>query len=178
MKLAAGLFTLAFACSAIAEPIPLAARALSDYQNIFTGISDQVAAVSSSVSAYTSGSSNADAVQTAANKLAGTINDGASAIPGFDPLQNADALALVRPIQDLKADVKGLVDSVVGAKGNFDGDGRSGDVLTALKDEKSASEALRDAITPKVPQALQGIAKGLADGIVNEINRGVEAYSG
>jgi hypothetical protein len=158
MKLATGLLTLALTYSAFAEPIPTKKRALADYTDIFSGISDQVAAVSDSVSAYVKGSSDADAVQSASNQLATTINNGASAIPGFDPLANADALALVSPIQDLTSDVSDLVDAVVGAKSNFAGDGRSVDVLASLQDQQTAAEALRDAITPKVPDALQGIA--------------------
>jgi hypothetical protein len=178
MKLATGLLTLALTYSAFAEPIPAKKRALAHYTDIFSGISDQVAAVSDSVSAYVGGSSDADAVQTASSQLATTINNGASVIPGFDPLANADALALVSPIQDLTSDVSDLVDAVVGAKSNFDGDGRSGDVLSSLQDQQAAAEALRDAITPKVPDALQGIAGDLANGIVSEIQRGVSAYSG
>jgi hypothetical protein len=177
MKFATGLLTLTLAYSAFADPIDIKKRALADYQNIFTGISDQVATVGDMVASYVSGVANADAVQTVSNELASTINDGATAIPGFDPLANADALALVSPIQDLTSDVSGLVDAVIGAKSNFDGDGRSADVLASLQDQKAASEALRDAITPKVPEALQDIAAGLADGIVSEIQRGVDAYS-
>ncbi|KAL2841174.1 hydrophobic surface binding protein A-domain-containing protein [Aspergillus pseudoustus] len=178
MKLATGLLTLALTYSAFAEPIPHKKRALADYTGVFDGISAQVAAVADSVSAYVGGTSDADAVQTASNQLSTTINDGASAIPGFDPLENADALALVSPIQDLTSDVSDLVDAVIGAKTNFDADGRSADVLSSLQDQQTASEALRDAITPKVPDALQSTAEELANGIVSQIQRGIEAYSG
>ncbi|KAL3462819.1 hydrophobic surface binding protein A-domain-containing protein [Aspergillus heterothallicus] len=179
MKLATGLLTLALTYSAFAEPIPYnnKKRALADYTAVFDGISTQVAAVADSVSAYVAGSSPADAVQTASDQLVTTITDGAAAIPGFDALANADALALVTPIQDLTADVSSLVDAVVGAKSNFDADGRSADVLSSLQDQQGAAEALRDAITPKVPDALQDTAAELANGIVSEIQRGVDAYS-
>ncbi|KAL4862413.1 ankyrin repeat-containing domain protein [Aspergillus spectabilis] len=110
MKFATGLLTLTLAYSAFANPVDIKKRALADYQNIFTGISDQVATVGETVASYVSGSANADAVQTASNELTSTINDGATAIPGFDPLSNADALALVSPSQDLTSDVSGLVD--------------------------------------------------------------------
>ncbi|KAL2822472.1 hydrophobic surface binding protein A-domain-containing protein [Aspergillus granulosus] len=177
MKLATGLLTLVLTYSAFAEPIPNNKRALADYTDIFSGISDQVAAVADSVSAYVGGSSDPDALQAASDELVTTINDGATAIPGFDPLENTDALALVAPIQDLTSDVSSLVDAVISAKSNFDTDGRSADVLASLQAQQAASEALRDAITPKVPEALQDTAAELANGIVSEIQRGIDAYS-
>ncbi|KAL2867359.1 cell wall mannoprotein 1 family protein [Aspergillus lucknowensis] len=177
MKFATGLLTLTLAYSAFAEPIPAKKRALADYQGVFDDISAQVATVSDTVASYVGGSADGDAVQAASDKLVTVINDGATAIPDFDPLENADALALVSPIQDLTGDVSDLVDAVIDAKPNFQDDGRAADVLSSLQDQKAASVSLRDAITPKVPDALQDIASDLADGIVSEIQRGIDAYA-
>lgn len=177
MKLASSLLTLTLAFSAFAEPIPNQKRALADYTGVFDKISTQVGAVSDSVASYVGGSTPGTDVQDAANTLVDVINDGATSVSGFDPLSNSDALALVSPIQTLTGDVGDLVDSVIDAKPNFDSDELSADVLSSLQAQKTAAEALRDAVTPKVPEALQDTAAELAEGIVTEINRGITAYS-
>ncbi|KAL2814134.1 hydrophobic surface binding protein A-domain-containing protein [Aspergillus granulosus] len=173
MKLA-GLISIALATSTFAKPIK---RALADYENVFNDISAQVAVVGGVVADYVGGSATADDVQDASDLLVTTINDGAAAIPGFAALTNLEALSLVGPIQDLTADVADLVDDVIAAEPNFIADGREADVLASLNAQKAGAEAVRDAITPKVPAALQDIAAELAQGIVTEIERGIAAYS-
>ncbi|KAL4733850.1 hydrophobic surface binding protein A-domain-containing protein [Aspergillus similis] len=177
MKFTTGFFTLTLAYSAFAEPIPKAKRALSDYTGVFDAISAQVATVSSTVASYVAGSTAGSAVQDASTELVTIINDGATSVAGFDSLSSLEALQLVSPIQDLTADISDLIDAVIAAEPNFVADGLDGDVLTSLQDQKTAAEGLRDAITPKVPDALQDIASELAEGIVAEIDRGIAAYS-
>ncbi|KAL3485719.1 hydrophobic surface binding protein A-domain-containing protein [Aspergillus germanicus] len=170
----AGILSIALASTALAEPIK---RALADYQNVFNAISAQVAVVDNVVASYVGGTATADAVQDASDDLETTINNGAAAIPGFAALGNLDALSLVGPIQDLTADVADLIDDLIAAEGDFVADGREGDVLASLNAQKTGTEAVRDAITPKVPAALQDIAETLSQGIVDEIERGIAAYS-
>ncbi|KAL3455534.1 hydrophobic surface binding protein A-domain-containing protein [Aspergillus heterothallicus] len=169
-----GLLTIALASTAIAGPVK---RALADYQNVFNAISAQVAVVDGVVANYVGGSATADAVQDASDDLVTIINDGATSISGFASLTNLEALSLVSPIQTLTGDVSDLVDAVIAAEPNFVADGREADVLASLNAQKAGSEAVRDAITPKVPTALQSIAAELAQGIVDEIERGIVAYS-
>ncbi|KAL2845917.1 hydrophobic surface binding protein A-domain-containing protein [Aspergillus pseudoustus] len=170
----AGLLSIALATTAIAEPIK---RALADYQNVFNAISAQVAVVEGVVTNYVGGSATADDVQDASDDLSTIINNGATSISGFAALTNLEALSLVSPIQTLTGDVGDLVDAVIAAEPNFIADGREADVLASLNAQKTGSEAVRDAITPKVPAALQDIAADLAQGIVDEIERGIAAYS-
>ncbi|KAL4940977.1 hypothetical protein BDV06DRAFT_223579 [Aspergillus oleicola] len=171
------ILTLTLATTAISAPLTKTKRALEDYEAVFTSIGSQVAVVSSTVSSYVSGSVPGSDVQTVSNDLVSVINSGATDVATFDSLSSLDALALVTPIQDLTADVGDLVDAVIAAESNFESDGLSGDVLASLEDQKGAAEALRDAVTPKVPAALQDIAQELAEGIVSEIERGIAAYS-
>jgi hypothetical protein len=176
MKFASGILTLTLAYSAFAEPIPKAKRALADYQNVFNNIGAQVGVVDASVASYVGGSIPGTDVQAESEELVSIINAGATAISGFAALNNLDALSLVSPIQTLTGEVADLVDAVIAAKPNFDADGLSDEVLTNLQDQRAATEDLRDAITPKVPAALQSIAATLANGIVAEIDRGIAAY--
>ncbi|KAL4928180.1 cell wall mannoprotein 1 family protein [Aspergillus undulatus] len=177
MKFLTTLLTLTLFSSTFAAPAQKEKRALADYQNVFTGISDQVAVVSSTVSSYVSASVPGADVQSAANELVTIINNGAASIATFDALSNLDALALVSPIRDLSSDVGDLVDAVIAAEPNFEGDGLAADVLGLLEAQKAATEALTNAMTPKVPAALQNIAAELAGGIIAEIERGIAAYS-
>lgn len=179
MKFLTSLLALTLAHSALAEPIPHAPkkRALADYQEVFTAISDQVAVVSSTVASYVAGSTPGSSVQEASTALVTTINTGATSVATFDPLTSTESLALVSPIQDLTSDVSALVDAVIAAEPNFEADGLSADVLASLQAQKDAAGALGDAVTQKVPEALQDIAAELAEGIVTEIERGIAAYS-
>ncbi|KAL3482099.1 hydrophobic surface binding protein A-domain-containing protein [Aspergillus californicus] len=177
MKFLTSFLTLTLAFGAFAEPIPKQKRALADYQNVFSDISDQVAVVSTNVASYVGGSIAGTVVQGSANDLVTIINDGATAVGGFAALGTLDALSLVSPIQTLTGDVADLIDSVIAAEPNFIADGLDDEVLASLQAQKTAAEALRDAVTPKVPAALQSIAADLAEGIVTEIERGIAAYS-
>ncbi|KAL4861166.1 hydrophobic surface binding protein A-domain-containing protein [Aspergillus spectabilis] len=170
----AGLLSIALASTAIAEPIK---RALADYQNVFNAISAQVAVVDGVVADYVNNDATADDVQAASDALETTINNGAAAIPGFAPLGNLDTLSLVGPIQDLTADVADLIDDLIAAEAKFVAADREGDALDSLNAQKAGTEAVHDAITPKVPAALQDIAETLSQGIVEEIDRGIAAYS-
>ncbi|KAL4809865.1 hydrophobic surface binding protein A-domain-containing protein [Aspergillus unguis] len=177
MQLLPTLLTLSLTLTSLAEPIPAKKRALSDYEGVFDNISAQVDVVSTAVAAYTAGTQPGSTVQDASDDLVDVINTGATSVAGFDALSSLDALALVSPIQDLTSDVGDLVDAIIDAESEFEADGLAGDVLTALQAQKTAAEGLKDAITPKVPSALQGIAGDLANGIVTEIERGITAYS-
>ncbi|KAL5334161.1 hydrophobic surface binding protein A-domain-containing protein [Aspergillus crustosus] len=176
MKFATSLLTLTLASTAWTEPIPLLKRSLAQYQAVFSAIDAQVAVVGTSVASYTGGTIPGTAVQTESEELVAIINSGAASIATYAALNTLDALSLVAPIQALTVDVGDVIDAIIAAKPDFDGDGLSGDVLANLNDQRDATEALRDAITPKVPTALQGIAADLADGIVAEIDRGIAAY--
>ncbi|KAL2825072.1 hydrophobic surface binding protein A-domain-containing protein [Aspergillus cavernicola] len=177
MKFATSILTLTLAYSAFAEPIPNQKRSLADYQNVFNGISAQVGVVSGNVASYVAGTIAGTVVQDSSNDLVDIINTGATNVAGFAALGTLDALSLVGPIQTLTADVSDLIDAVIGAEPNFDADGLSADVLASLQGQRAGAEALRDAITPKVPAAVQEIAADLAEGIVTEIDRGIVAYS-
>ncbi|KAL4782882.1 hydrophobic surface binding protein A-domain-containing protein [Aspergillus varians] len=178
MKLPTGLHSLAVSYSAFAELIPRQNRALADYQGVLCDIKNQVATVSDSVASYVDGSIPGTDVRDASKALVNVINDGATSISGFDNLSSTDALALVSLIQTLTGDVRKLVDAVIAAKANLDVDGFSADIRSYLQVQKIGSEALRDAITPKVPAAFQDTAADLAEDIVTEIDRGIAAYSG
>jgi hypothetical protein len=54
--------------------------------------------------------------------------------------------------------------------------GKAGDILTNLQDQLTASKALADAITGKVPQALQSIAATLSSGIATALQGGVTSF--
>ncbi|KAL4879250.1 hydrophobic surface binding protein A-domain-containing protein [Aspergillus karnatakaensis] len=176
MKFTGGLLALTLVTSAFAEPIPKVKRSLAQYQAVFTGIRNQVNVVGSAVASYVGGSIPGTDVQSESEELVTIINTGAANIATYAALNTLDALALVAPIQALTGDVADVIDALIAAKPNFDGDGLSGEVLTNLQDQRAATASLRNAITPKVPAALQDIAAGLADGINAEIDRGIAAY--
>ncbi|KAL4891246.1 hydrophobic surface binding protein A-domain-containing protein [Aspergillus ambiguus] len=177
MKFFSTVLVLSLVATSIAEPIAKAKRALADYEAVIQSVSDQVAVVKTTVGNYATGSVDGAAVQDASDDLVAVINKGTTTVNGLAALTSIQALGLVTPIQDLADAVGTLIDDLIAAKPDFVADGLDDDVLASLQEQKTASQALADAISAKVPAALQEIADELSSQIITEIQRGIDAYS-
>lgn len=177
MKLTTVLVPTMLLAGVIGEPIPKQKRALSDYEDLLNNVNTQVDVVGADLTNYIAGTVPGTDVQTSSEELIAVINEAADTVTGLDPISVLDALSLLTPITTLTDKVDELTNTLIGAEPNFIADGLADDVLNTLYDFKSAGENLRDAITPKVPSALQGIANSLADQVVADVQRAIDAYS-
>ncbi|KAL2832544.1 hydrophobic surface binding protein A-domain-containing protein [Aspergillus cavernicola] len=166
-----GLFTVALATTALATP----AKRQSSVTDLIDNIAQQVAALSDAVSSFDGG--DPSDVQSASDTLVETITSAAEQVNSGDDLSNADALALTSPVQDLTDDVDGVVDQLISKQDQFVSAGAGGAVKTSLDDQYDAASSLADAISSKVPTALESIAAELSAGITAAIQRGVDAYA-
>ncbi|KAL2868934.1 cell wall mannoprotein 1 family protein [Aspergillus lucknowensis] len=166
-----GLITLALATAALATP----AKRQSSPADIIETISEQVTALDSAVDSY-SGGDPAD-VQSASDKLVSTINSAVDEVNAGPDLSNSDALALTGPVQDLTDQVEGVVGKLIDKKDQFVEAGAGGDVKESLNQQYDAATSLADAISSKVPAALEDIASELSAGISNAIQKGIDAYA-
>ncbi|KAL2834584.1 hypothetical protein BJY01DRAFT_253077 [Aspergillus pseudoustus] len=177
MKLTALIVPTMVFASALAGPTPKHKRDLADYTEILDGAIAQIDIAAADLDGYIAGTVPGTTVQASAEVLVGIINDAATAVAGFDPLTVIDTLQLISRITNLVNDVDALADTIIDAEDEFIADGLNDEVLATLYDFRDAGEALRDALTPKVPSGLQGVANSLADQVVADLERVIAAYT-
>jgi len=157
--------TIAFATGAVAQLTvltPVISTIVSDVGNLDTA-----------VKGFTT---DAGPSLTAAKTLLDDINAGVATAKGSADLSQNDALSLTTPIQGLQSATEGLIKDLTDKKCAFVTAGKASDVLTNLQDQLTASKALADAITAKVPQALQSIAAQLSSGIATAVQGGITSF--
>jgi Hydrophobic surface binding protein A len=158
--------TLAFATGAVAQ--------LTTLQPIITKIVGDVGTLDSAINAYTSG--DASSVLNAGKALLDDINSGVTTAKGSADLSQNDALSLTTPIQGLQTATEGVIKDLTAKKCALVAAGKGPDVLQNINDQLTASKALADAITSKVPQALQSVAAQLSSGIATALQGGVDSF--
>jgi len=157
--------TLAFAAGAAAQ--------LTVLNPVITKIVADVGTLDSAIKAFTT---DASPVLTAGKGLLDDINAGVSTAKGSADLTQTDALSLTTPIQGLQSATEGVIKDLTDKKCAFVAAGKASDILTNLQDQLTASKALADAITSKVPQALQSVAATLSSGIATALQGGVDSF--
>jgi len=158
--------TLAFASGAVAQ--------LTVLQPVITKIVGDVGTLDTAITGYSSG--DASGVLSAGNALLTDIQSGVTTAKGSADLSQNDALSLTTPIQGLQSATENVIKDLTAKKCAFATAGKAGDVLTNLQDQLTASQALADAITSKVPQALQSIAAQLSSGIATALQGGITSF--
>jgi len=158
--------TLAFASGAVAQ--------LTVLTPIITKIVGDVGTLDTAITGYSSG--DASGVLSAGKGLLGDINSGVTSAKASADLSQNDALSLTTPIQGLQSATENVIKDLTAKKCAFATAGKAGDILTNLQDQLTASQALADAITSKVPQALQSIAAQLSSGIATALQGGITSF--
>jgi len=158
--------TLAFATGAVAQ--------LTVLQPIITKIVGDVGTLDTAITGYSSG--DASGVLSAGKGLLDDINSGVASAKASTDLSQNDALSLTTPIQGLQSATENVIKDLTAKKCAFVTAGKAGDVLTNLQDQLTASQALADAITSKVPQALQSVAAQLSSGIATALQGGITSF--
>jgi len=174
MKVATSLIAFGLAIGVISEPI-LVNRDLAAFQGIISDIDGQVDGLSSAIAAYNGG--DGAAVQQASDDLVSTIRTGIQTANGQPQLTQSEALALTSPVQDLIDKVDSTIDALIAKKQLFVDNCLGPDIQTSLGEQHAASQDLATAISSKVPENLQEIARELSAGISNAIQRGIDEYA-
>ncbi|KAI9375535.1 hydrophobic surface binding protein A-domain-containing protein [Aspergillus egyptiacus] len=166
-----GLFTLALATTALATPT----KRQSDPAAIIDEISGQVTSLGEAISSYNGGDTSS--IQAASDNLVDTINSAVETVNAGPSLSNSDALALTGPVQDLIDQVEVVIADLVDKKDLVVEEGAGGLVKESLDAQYAAASALAEALSSKVPPALEEIAAELSAGITDAIQVGIDAYA-
>jgi len=182
MKLSYTVSILAVAVSAIAEPTlterepaTLVERDLATVTQVLSTISQQVDSLDTAVKGF---SGDISAVQSASSELLSTIKSGTSKVAGTSPLTLNEATTVAGSVTGLNSSVATVVSDLISKKSAIVAAGQGGAILQSLQDQKSASQALADAITSKVPTELQAVATQLSSGIASSLQSGIDAFQG
>jgi hypothetical protein len=161
------------ALGAVADPTPVK-RQLTTIQGVISSISSNVATLDTAVQGYKGG--DASSLLTQSDSLLSGVQSGTKTVTGSGDLSQNDALSLTSPVQALQSAIQGLVTDLNSKKCDFVAAGSADKVLSNLQQQKTASQALADAITSKVPQALQSIATQLSSGIATALQTGITDF--
>ncbi|KAL2818660.1 hydrophobic surface binding protein A-domain-containing protein [Aspergillus granulosus] len=167
-----GLFTLALATAAIATP----AKRQSSPDEIIASIAEQVTSLGSAIDGYSGGDTSS--IKDASDTLVESINTAVTTVNNGPDLSNSDALALTGPVQDLIDQVEGVISTLNGKSDLVVEAGEVSTVQESLQAQYDAASALAEALSSKVPAALEEIAAELSAGITNAIQVGIDHYAG
>jgi hypothetical protein len=174
------LSTLSLSLNAVGTPTveargpSLVERDLATVTGVISAIQAKVKALDSAINSYNGG--DVSAVQSASDSVVSAINSGVATVKGSGDLSQNDALQLPGPVQELTKDVQSAVNDIISKKDKIVAACQGAQTLKDLQQQKTASGALADAITSKVPSSLQGIASQLSSGITAAIQKGIDSY--
>ncbi|KAL1960855.1 hypothetical protein VTO42DRAFT_5838 [Malbranchea cinnamomea] len=175
MKLSTCLMTLGLTLGVTAKPATFARRGIDDFLGIISGINDAVDGLTSLIEGYTGGPGTE--VIEASNELVAQIRQGVEIANAQPELTTTEGFRLTQPVLDLTKDVENVIGLLIEKKELSIENGIASTVKQNLNDQYDAATALAEAISAKMPAALQDLAKQLADGVSNAIKKGVDAYA-
>ncbi|KAE8141906.1 hydrophobic surface binding protein A-domain-containing protein [Aspergillus pseudotamarii] len=174
MKLSVfSILTLGLTAGALATPANIQ-RDLPTITGVLSGIGTKVDALDSAIQAYTGG--DVAKVQQASDSLVDAINAGTTKVSGSSNLSGGDALGLPGPVNNLKQKITTAVTHLSGKKSQIVQAGKGGQTYNDLIQQKTAAKKLSDTIVSKVPENLQNLASGIAGGISDAIEKGVQDF--
>jgi hypothetical protein len=151
------------------------ARDLATIQKVISDIQTQTQALDTAVKGYTT---DFGPVQSAATALQNLIVSGTTTVNAQPVLSLLDASQTAQTVTDLSTIVTNTVNDLIASQATFVANGKAADVLKTLQDQKSASQALADALTSKVPAELQTVAAQLSAAISDALTKGITAFTG
>jgi len=151
-----------------------AAAQLATIQGVITTISNSVGTLDTAAKGYSGGDTSSLVSQS--NSLLSAVQTGTTTVKGSADLSQNDALSLTSPVQALQSSIQTLISDLNSKKCQLVAAGGAAKVLSNLQQQKTASQALADAITSKVPSALQSIASQLSSGISNALQTGISDF--
>ncbi|KAF2425698.1 hypothetical protein EJ08DRAFT_652002 [Tothia fuscella] len=178
MKLLDTIAVFSSIVCAIAEPIintpSRMERDLPTIESVLSSISSQVDTFDAAVKSF---SGDPQPALSASDQLLTLINSGTTIVMGTSPLTLLEAAQVSQSVQTLNTSVASVVNDLIAQKCPFVTAGQGTTVLAGLQNQKTAAQALANAITSKVPDELKGVAAELSAGIADSLQRGINAYT-
>ncbi|KAF7558745.1 hypothetical protein G7046_g5413 [Stylonectria norvegica] len=105
------------------------------------------------------------------------IKSGSQVASASAPLTTDEAVQVAQATQKLAAAVNATLETIIAAKTKFDKLLLGPVILLNLELERDASKDFSNAVVEKVPEALQGVAKTLVQGIDDSFKKAIKWYN-
>ena len=174
MKFSTPLITMGLALGVAASPAPIVQRALEDFLGIISSINDAVTNLTPLVEGYEGG--DATDIIDASNDIVAMINAGVKTADAQPELVFLDGVKLTDPVLGLIKDTETVINLLVDKKELAIENDIASDIKENLNAQFEAANRLAEAISSKMPAALEDIATDLANQISSAIKVGVDAY--
>ncbi|POR33539.1 Cell wall mannoprotein 1 [Tolypocladium paradoxum] len=155
-------------------PVRVLERDLATVTGVIGTAGQDIDAVAKAINAF---SGDSKPVEAAAAQLISNLGAGKAKVDGSSQLTLADALGLQQPVKDLEAKGQTLADDLHKAKPIIEKAGLCDVTRKQVNDINTASQALISAVVSKVPTDAQAIAKALADGLIQILNKAQDDFS-
>jgi hypothetical protein len=166
---------LAFAAASYAAVLP--SRDIATIEAQFSAINSEVVAFDNDVLAISS-TPDTDLLTAAAQAVVDQLNNSTAIVTDTAAVSVLDAINLVSDSNTLTNSVNKTITDLIAAKPAFDAAGASGEVLSQLEDQKTASQAFIAAVVSKVPDSVQSIANSQAQNVIAALDTGITAFGG
>ncbi|KAF2421248.1 hypothetical protein EJ08DRAFT_653483 [Tothia fuscella] len=168
-------FTLPILAIALGASATLVERDGASIQKVLSDISSKTDALDTIVKGF---SGDAKALIAASDDLISSIKSGISTVTASAVLPIADAANIAQNTIGLNTSAAAVISDLISKKDALVSAGQGGTVLKSLQDQRAVSKSLAEAITSKVPTALQATAAELSSGIDASFARGIAAFEG
>lgn len=164
-------------------PVLAAATFVAAQEQIIIGtlndIADATTTLGDRVTGFTSTLASECALQSAALSLLDVLSQGTTTVSGSRVLTAIESVDLLDPFNALQAQVDTTVNNTIDTKSAFVSANVASVVLAKLNDIKDSASTYADAVVSKVPNesGLPDIARSLAQGILDSIQRGIDAFA-
>ncbi|GAB0138827.1 hypothetical protein EsDP_00007049 [Epichloe bromicola] len=149
-------------------------RDLATIKAAMTAAGTDIVGLDNSVKGF---SGDPNSLLSASNKLIQTLKDGKAKVDPSSSLSLAEALGLQEPAKDLQSKGDALLASLKSKKDAIAAKGLCEATFTQASGVNTASKALIDSVVSKVPEAAQGIAKGIVAGLLKDLKEAEDTFS-
>lgn len=180
MKPSTILATLSIAAGASAQlaraGLSIQKRQVQDIIDVVGSIQEQVEALNSAIDSYSGG--DPSDVLAASEAVNSATASGVETVNGVSEISTTDALQLQPAVEDLTDAVESTIDNLISKREDIIAAGEGETTHSQLQAQLSGAQDLSDAISSKVPEALQELAATLSSGITDAIQEGIDAFEG
>ena len=162
-----------FSTNVVASVGPIAIRDIKTITGVMSTVSANIVALDNSVKAF---NGEIASVKAAADTVVSSIKNGKSKIDASAGLSLGDALDLKAPVQDMAAKGQTLLDNLKIKKNTIEQGNFCTTVRLEVTDINTYSNALIDSTISKVPGIGQGIARSIAQPLIDVLKASQDEF--
>lgn len=157
---------------------PLLPRDLPTITSAMTAVEGEITKLVQQFSAFNGDIAATEPILQASASILAAIKQGTQAITATEPIGILDAASILPAVSSLSAKVDEIAQVLGQKKALLDQKQLSPVVLEQLKDQRQATEGMVQAVTSKLPSAVQGLASPIAGQITAKLDSLIASFGG